>query len=96
MHRVAATSLAVVALAASAGTVTYILTGWDAPGLPPGSLGYVHATAALPILFGSLITVRLGTRVNQRVDRRTLRRIFGLLFLLLGARIIIMSLLRLA
>lgn len=95
LQRVAATSLAVVALAASAGTATYMWTGWRDPGLPAGSLGYVHAAAAIPILIGSVITVRLGTKVNQRVDRRTLRRIFGLVFLAVGARLIMISLPRL-
>ena len=95
IDRVAATSLAVVTIAASAGTLTYVLAGWTDPGAPAGSLGYVHATVALPILIGSLATVRLGTRVNQRVNRRTLRWIFAMVFLVLGGRLVVLSALRL-
>jgi uncharacterized membrane protein YfcA len=95
IDRVAATSLAVVTIAASAGTLTYVLAGWTDSGAPAGSLGYVHATVALPILIGSLATVRLGTRVNQRVDRRTLRWIFAMVFLVLGGRLVVLSTLRL-
>jgi uncharacterized protein len=96
VQRVAATSLAVVAFAAAAGTITYIVNGFGDHGLPPGSLGYVHVTAALPILVGSLLTVRLGARANQRVNRRTLRYVFGSLVLVLGARLVLSSVLSLA
>jgi uncharacterized protein len=96
VQRVAATSLAVVAFAAAAGTITYIVNGFGDQGLPPGSLGYIHVTAALPILIGSLLTVRLGARANQRVNRRTLRYVFGSLVLVLGARLVLSSVLSLA
>lgn len=92
MPRVAATSLAVVCFAAAAGTVTYVLRGLGAPGLPPGSIGFVHLTAAVPILLGSMLTVRLGARANQKVNRRTMRYAFGALFMLLGGRLVIESL----
>jgi uncharacterized protein len=96
VKRVAATSLAVVAFAAAAGTITYIVNGFGDHGLPAGSLGYVHVTAALPILVGSLLTVRLGARANQRVNRRTLRYVFGSLVVVLGARLVLASVLSLA
>jgi uncharacterized membrane protein YfcA len=91
MARVAATSLAVVCFAAAAGSVTYILRGIGAAGLPPGSVGFVHLTAAVPILIGSMLTVRLGARSNQKVNRRTMRYVFGALFMLLGARLVLNS-----
>jgi uncharacterized membrane protein YfcA len=87
VQRVAATSLAVVATAAASGTLTYILNGAGAPGRPTGSFGFVHMSAALPILVGSLLAVRWGTRANQRVNRKTLRWVFGILFVLLGCRL---------
>jgi hypothetical protein len=88
VQRVAATSLAVVAFAAAAGTLTYIVNGFRDPGLPPGSVGYVHITAAMPILIGSMLTVRWGARANQRVNRRTLRLVFGAFFFVLGIRLV--------
>lgn len=96
LQRVAATSLAVVAFAALSGTITYIVNGLGQEGLPPGSLGYVHITAALPILVGSLLAVRFGARANQRVNRRTLRLVFGGLVIVLGARLVLASALSLA
>jgi hypothetical protein len=84
MQRVAATSLAVVMFAAATGTATYVLSGLGAPGRPAGSIGFIHLTAAIPILVGSLISVRWGAKANQRVNRRTLRRVFGIGFVSLG------------
>lgn len=85
--RVAATSLAVVGLAACSGTLTYIINGAGLPGRPPGSIGYVHAAAALPILLGSMVAVRYGAKANQRVNRRVLRWLFGAAFVVLGLRL---------
>lgn len=88
IEKVAATSLAVIVFAASAGTVTYVLSGAGHPGLPTGSLGYVHVPAGLPLMIGSLVTVRLGARVNQRMNVKTLRTLFALLLLVLGIRLV--------
>jgi hypothetical protein len=85
--RVAATSLAVVGLAAMSGSITYIVTGYGLPGRPPGSLGFVHVTAALPILVGSIFAVRWGAKANQKVNRKVLRWLFGAAFILMGLRL---------
>jgi uncharacterized protein len=84
LARVAATSLALVAFAAAAGTLTYALSGWGLAGRPPLTLGYVHFGAALPILLGSILSVRWGARLNQRLSSRRLRLIFGGLFIAFG------------
>jgi uncharacterized membrane protein YfcA len=58
--------------------------------MPTGSIGYIHYLAGLPILAGSILAVRLGARVNQRLSTRaSLRLIFGLFFLALGLRLVI-------
>jgi uncharacterized membrane protein YfcA len=88
MRKVAATSIAIVALTAASGVITYAVAGWGDPGRPSGSLGYIHLVAALPILLASLVTVRLGAYVNRRMHTRHLRRIFAVLFFLLGVQLI--------
>jgi len=89
---VAATSLAIVAFAATAGTLTYMFTGVDTAGLPAGYVGYVHIAAALPMLPGAVLAARWGARLNQRLDARKLRWIFALLFATLGANLVIRNL----
>lgn len=91
LRRVAATSIAIVAFTAASGTLAYVVSGLGVPGRPPGSLGYVHLTAALPILGASLLTVHSGALVNQRLETRVLRLIFAGLFLLLGLRLVVMN-----
>lgn len=88
LERVSATSLAVIVFAAAAGTVTYVISGRGAVGLPPGSWGYVHLAAAFPMLTGSLLAVRWGAWLNQRLHTTALRALFGLLFIAMGIRLV--------
>ena len=92
IRHVAATSLAIVAFAATAGTLTYMFTGVDTAGLPAGHVGYVHVAAALPMLPGAVLAARWGARLNQRLDARKLRRLFALLFAVLGANLVLRNL----
>jgi uncharacterized protein len=89
VRRAAATSLAIVGFAATAGALTYALSGLDVPGRPPHSLGYIHVGAALPILIGSFLSVKWGTVVNQRTNVRVLRYIFAAVFMALGMKLVI-------
>lgn len=92
LDQVAGTSMAIIVFTALAGVTTYALSGAGAEGLPPGSVGYIHLAAGVPILVGSLAAVRLGARANQRLGDRRLRALFAVLFLLLGVRILIENL----
>ena len=91
LEKVAATSIAIIVFTAIAGVAGYALSGAGVAGRPPGSVGYVHYAGALPILVGSLLAVRLGVRVNQKLDTRRLRLLFGVLFLVLGGRLVIQN-----
>lgn len=94
VRELAATSLAVVMFAALSGTVVYIISGLQVPGRPPGSLGYVHLLAALPILAGSLLAVGLGTWLNQRLPVRQLRWTFAYLFGAIAVQLLVENLRR--
>jgi uncharacterized membrane protein YfcA len=61
IRHVAATSLAIVAFAATAGTITYMTTGAGTPGLPSGHIGFVHVAAAVPMLPGAILAARSAT-----------------------------------
>jgi uncharacterized protein len=92
VEQVAATSLAIVVVAATSGTLTYILSGLGAEHLPAGSVGYVHLAAALPMLPGAMVAARFGARMNQRLDPRHLRWTFAAMFALLGVRLLLTNL----
>ena len=91
LKQAAATSLAIVALAAVTGAITSVVSGLNVRGMPPGSIGYVHSVVALPIMVGSVLSVRWGTQANQRMQVRTLRRVFSAFFTLLGLYLIIQN-----
>jgi uncharacterized protein len=88
VRRVAATSLAIVLFTAAAGVATYMVLGMGRGGLPPGSWGYVHTAAALPMLIGAVLSVRGGTWANQRLSVPVLKWAFVVVFVLLGAQLI--------
>ncbi|MGH7476227.1 MAG: sulfite exporter TauE/SafE family protein [Longimicrobiales bacterium] len=88
LRKVAATSLAIMVLAAAAGVITYAVQGMGEPGLPSFSLGYIHFLAALPILATSLLAVGAGVALNRQMATPALRVLFGLVFVLLGLRLI--------
>jgi uncharacterized protein len=88
LEQVAATSLAIVVFTATAAVVGYAASGPAHGLMPPGSLGYIHYMAGLPILATTVLSVRLGTRVNQRLSTRALRLMFGVFFVLLGLRLV--------
>ena len=87
LEKVAATSMGIIVLTALAGVAGYAVG--NPPAMPPGSLGYIHVVAALPITVGALVAVRVGARVNQSLDTKRLRMLFGLVFMLLGLRLVV-------
>lgn len=92
LERVAATSLAVVAFAATAGVATYVASGIGTAGTPPRSLGYVDILAGLPILLGALVSVKGGVWVNRRLRTEALRRLFGVSFMAVGVQLVVTNL----
>lgn len=88
LSEVAAASIGVVSFAAPAGVVTYMLAGRGITGLPPGTVGYVYLPAGLLMLPLSVVLARTGARLNQRMDRRRLRQLFGGVFMVLGGRLV--------
>ncbi|HKJ91769.1 MAG TPA: sulfite exporter TauE/SafE family protein [Longimicrobiales bacterium] len=96
LKKVAATSIGIIVFTAAAGVATYMATPVPAgAAMPPGSVGYVHVAAAVPILLTSTLMAPVGAKVNQRLNARALRGLFAVLFLLLGLRLIVVNLPRL-
>ncbi|MFO7892540.1 MAG: sulfite exporter TauE/SafE family protein [Longimicrobiales bacterium] len=89
LEKVAATSMGIIVFTALAGVLGYAFGGAPTAAMPSGSLGYIHVLAGLPIMVGALVAVRLGARVNQSLDTKRLRLLFGAVFLLLGLRLVI-------
>jgi len=74
---------------AAAGTAAYIVSGWNADGLPSGSLGFVNLTAFLLIIITSVLTAPAGASLAHRLPQATLRLIFALFLLVLGLKMLL-------
>jgi len=91
---VPATSLAVIAVTATAGCVSYLFLATTAPLPFGGVVGHVDFLHALPLAVGSVLTAPLGVRLNRRLPVATIQRLFSALILLIGLDIVWENLLR--
>jgi uncharacterized membrane protein YfcA len=91
-HHAIGTSAAIGLPIAVAGTVGYIINGWNAPNLPAYSLGYVY----LPALFGiaaiSVLTAPLGVRLAHSLPVDRLKRIFAILLYIVATKMLLSAL----
>ena len=87
VHRAIGTVSALGFVAAAAGTVGYAAAGWDVPGLPPWSIGFVYLPAALGISITSALAAPLGVRAAHRLSPRMLRRVFALFLIGVGVKV---------
>jgi uncharacterized membrane protein YfcA len=77
IHRAVGSAAAIGLIIGIPGTIAFIATGWDAPGRPPYSVGYVNLLALFLILPTSMIFAPLGARMAYRLNTRNLRRAFA-------------------
>lgn len=84
MHHAVGTSSALGFPIAFAGTLGYIISGWNAVGLPAYSLGYIYLPALVCVAAGSVLTAPLGAKVAHSIDTKPLKRIFACMLLTLA------------
>lgn len=77
------TAAAIGLIIAIPGTIGFIVTGWNVPGLPPFSLGFVNLIALIAILPTTVALAPLGARVAHAIPQTLLRLAFaGFLFIM--------------
>lgn len=84
LPRAIGTSAALGVPIAFAGAVTYALSGWAQPHLPPASLGFIWLPALLLIAMASVLTAPWGARLSSRLPAAKLKRIFAVLLWLVA------------
>lgn len=89
LRKAVATSSATGLPIAVAGAVGFVLTGWNAPDLPPGSTGYLYWPALAGIAAASLVFAPLGARLAHTLPVDTLRRFFAIFLAVLGVRMLL-------
>lgn len=81
IHQAVATASGFGVAIGSAAMVGFIVFGWDAPGRPPLSLGYVNVPAAIIMGLLTTLVAPWGAKLAHRLDRRILRRAFAVYLL---------------
>jgi len=86
IHRAIGTSAAIGLPIAVAGTIGYIVNGWNAANLPAYSVGYVYLPALAGIAAMSILTAPLGVKLAHSLPVPTLKRVFAVLLLVVATK----------
>ena len=74
---------------AVAGTTAMIIAGWDSTDLPANAISYLYWPAALIIIAMTVFFAPLGARLAHYLPVRTLKRVFSVLLLVVGIRMLV-------
>jgi uncharacterized membrane protein YfcA len=84
-HTAMATSSGLGLPVAAAATLGYMYGSWGNPNLPLGSMGFVYLPAVACIVVVSIFTAPFGAKLARKLDVAQLKRVFGVMLLLLAA-----------
>ena len=84
IHKAIATSATIGFPIALAGSISYLMSGWNHPQLPEFALGYIYMPALAGIIVSSVIFAPLGANLAHRLEVKRLKRIFAILLILLA------------
>ena len=85
IHNAVATSSALGFPIALAGTVGYLIAGWNLPAMPPGAIGYLYWPGLVLLSAASMATAPLGARLAHSMDIAPLKRAFAVVLYCLAA-----------
>ena len=83
------TSAAIGFPIAVAGTLGYIVGGWNAPGLPAGCVGFVNLTAFFGIAAASFMTAPIGARLSHSLPTAKLKKGFAVFLIIVALRMLV-------
>ncbi len=65
-------------------SIGFVISGWSVDGRPPLSLGYVNLVGFFVVAMVSYFAVPLGVHLSHKLDPSKLRRVFGLLMIVVA------------
>ncbi len=89
IHQAVATASGFGVAIGAAAAAGFVVFGWDAPGRPPLSLGYVNLPAAVIMGTMTALSAPLGARLAHRLDRRVLKKAFAVYLLATALSVVI-------
>lgn len=87
-HTAIGTAAAVGFPLALSSTIGYVVNGWNAPNLPPGSFGYVYLPALVAMTLGTVAMAPVGARFAHRSSVKTLKRVFAITMYALATKMV--------
>lgn len=89
IHRAVGTAALFGLLISVPAAIAFVITGWNVPGLPTGSLGYVNLIGLAIIAPVSYFAAPWGARLAHSLSKRRLSILFGLFLAAVSARMLI-------
>ncbi|MEB8432030.1 sulfite exporter TauE/SafE family protein [Cocleimonas sp. KMM 6892] len=89
VRKAVATSAAIGLPIALAGTLGFIISGWDSEAMPEWSLGYINLSAALSIVVASALTAPYGAKLAHKIPVLVLKRIFAVLLFFVSIKLLV-------
>ena len=86
-----ATSAALGFPIAVAGTLGYVIAGWNLQDMPSGTLGYIYLPALFTLAVASMLAAPSGARAAHRMNVHQLKRAFACLLLCLAGYMLFKS-----
>lgn len=88
VHQAIGTSAAIGFPIALAGTVGYMISGYDATGLPGGSFGFIYLPALAATVIVSMLMAPLGAKIAHNLPVATIKKVFAGVLILLAAKML--------
>ena len=88
IHLAVGNSSALIVFSSLSGATSYMLHGLDSASLPPFSIGYVNFLVFILVAPFTICMARIGVRVASRTPHDKLVRIFAVLLVFVGLRMI--------
>jgi uncharacterized membrane protein YfcA len=86
IHLAVGNSSALIVVSSFFGTISYMLLGWGHSGLPDFSVGYVNFLVILLVAPFTMTMARLGVRVASHTAHDKLIKIFAILLVFIGLK----------
>lgn len=88
IHRAVGTASAFGVIISIPATLGMAMAGWNVPGLPVGSLGYVSLLGFILIAPASVLMAPVGAHLANSLDRKRLRAVFALFIAITATRML--------
>jgi len=89
MNRAVPNSSGLIVFSSIAGTIGWIISGWNAEGLPAASVGYVNMYGWALISITAVVSAQIGALGVAYLDHKKLRIPFGVMMVLVGIKMLL-------